>query len=129
MVANCKHFAGYDLDDWAVTGINRYHFDAQITIQELAEYHMPPFRSCVRDAQAGSVMCSTFSATVARSAFSCNFCTGYNSVNGVPSCANPYLLQVSFTFRYSSQKVTLVRLQDILRDTWDFGDGWVTYVW
>ncbi|KAF8321393.1 glycoside hydrolase family 3 protein [Cantharellus anzutake] len=71
--ADCKHFAAYDLEDWG--GINRFNFDAIVTQQDLAEYYSPPFQSCVRDAKVASVMCS------------------YNSVNGIPSCASPYLLQ------------------------------------
>ncbi|KAF8076035.1 glycoside hydrolase family 3 protein [Lyophyllum atratum] len=45
----------------------RTSFDAQVTLQDLSEYYLPPFQSCVRDAKVASVMCS------------------YNSVNGVPS--------------------------------------------
>ncbi|KAH7099626.1 beta-xylosidase [Auriculariales sp. MPI-PUGE-AT-0066] len=93
VVADCKHMAGYDMDSWTApdgTVIDRFHFDAKIPLQDMAEYYSLPFRSCVRDAKAGSVMCS------------------YNSFNGVPSCANSYLLQ------------------NILRDEWGFGDNWVT---
>ncbi|TFK43326.1 glycoside hydrolase family 3 protein [Crucibulum laeve] len=90
IIADCKHFAAYDLEDWE--GNNRMSFDAKVTIQDLSEYYLPSFQSCVRDAKVASVMCS------------------YNSVNGVPSCANSYLLQ------------------SILRDYWGFNDEgrWVT---
>ncbi|EJD55091.1 beta-xylosidase [Auricularia subglabra TFB-10046 SS5] len=88
IVADCKHFAGYDLESWE--GIDRFHFDAVITTQDLAEFYTPSFQSCVRDAKVGSVMCS------------------YNSVNGVPACASSYLLQ------------------DIVRDFYGLGDGWIT---
>lgn len=88
VIATCKHFAGYDLETWH--GNDRIAYDAVISAQDLAEYYTPPFQSCVRDAHAGAVMCS------------------YNAVNGVPSCANPYLLQ------------------DVLREHYGFGDGWVT---
>ncbi|KAG6896618.1 hypothetical protein C0992_007086 [Termitomyces sp. T32_za158] len=88
-VADCKHFAAYDLEDWQ--GIDRFTFDAQVSNQDLSEYYLPPFQTCVRDAKGGSVMCS------------------YNSVNGIPACANSYLLQT------------------ILRDHWGFDDDrWVT---
>jgi beta-D-xylosidase 4 len=90
IVADCKHFAGYDLED--SDGQVRYGFNAIISTQDLAEYYTPSFQSCVRDAKVGSIMCS------------------YNAVNGVPSCASPYLLQ------------------DIVRDFYGFAqwDGWVT---
>lgn len=88
-VADCKHFVAYDLEDWE--GIDRFTFDAQVSNQDLSEYYLPSFQSCVRDAKAGSVMCS------------------YNSVNGIPACANSYFLQT------------------ILRDHWGFTDDrWVT---
>ncbi|KAF1949057.1 glycoside hydrolase [Byssothecium circinans] len=72
VVATCKHFAGYDIENW--NGNERYQFDARISQQDLVEYYLPPFKSCV-DANVGGFMCS------------------YNAVNGVPTCADPYLLQ------------------------------------
>ncbi|KAK0862997.1 hypothetical protein LTS02_006803 [Friedmanniomyces endolithicus] len=77
MIATCKHFAGYDLEDW--DGYIRYGFDAFITSQDLAgksrrvQYYLPPFQTCARDQNVGSIMCS------------------YNAINGIPSCANSYL--------------------------------------
>ncbi|KAJ7644322.1 glycoside hydrolase family 3 protein [Roridomyces roridus] len=89
IVADCKHWAGYDLENWE--GNSRHSFNAVISQQDLSEYYLPSFQSCVRDAKVGSVMCS------------------YNAVNGIPSCANTFLLQT------------------ILRDTWGFDqDRWVT---
>ncbi|KAG6843961.1 hypothetical protein H0H87_011383 [Tephrocybe sp. NHM501043] len=89
VIADCKHYAAYDMENWE--GNIRTSFDAQVNLQDLSEYYLPPFQSCVRDAKVSSVMCS------------------YNSVNGVPSCANSYLLQT------------------ILRDHWGFNDErWVT---
>ncbi|KAF8165129.1 beta-xylosidase [Crassisporium funariophilum] len=73
VVADCKHFAAYDLENWE--GNSRMSFDAEVTMQDLSEYYLPPFQSCVRDAKVASIMCS------------------YNSVNGIPSCASSYLLQ------------------------------------
>ncbi|KAE9378865.1 glycoside hydrolase family 3 protein [Stipitochalara longipes BDJ] len=68
VLPTCKHYAGYDEE------ATRYSFNAQISIQDLAEYYFPSFQACTRDAKAASVMCS------------------YNAVNGVPSCANDYPL-------------------------------------
>ncbi|KAJ7680539.1 glycoside hydrolase family 3 protein [Mycena polygramma] len=88
VIADCKHFAAYDMDDW--DGIIQRQFNAIVTTQELSEYYLQPFQSCVRDAKVMSVMCS------------------YNSVNGVPACADSYLLTT------------------VLRDYWKFGeDRWV----
>ncbi|OIW27129.1 glycoside hydrolase [Coniochaeta ligniaria NRRL 30616] len=73
VIATCKHFAAYDLE--ATGSTTRFNFDAKVSTQDLAEYYLPPFQGCARDARAGSVMCS------------------YNAVNGVPACANSYLMQ------------------------------------
>jgi len=73
VAANCKHFAAYDLDNW--NGIDRIYFNAIVSNQDLIETYLPPFESCIRDAKSASIMCS------------------YNSVNGIPSCANQFLLQ------------------------------------
>lgn len=56
IVATCKHYAGYDLENWHGNG--RYGFDAIIDSQDLREYYMPPFQSCARDAKVQSIMCS-----------------------------------------------------------------------
>ena len=89
-VANCKHLAAYDVDKW--NGTDRDSFDATVSLQELVEYFLPPFEACIRDARAGSIMCS------------------YNSVNGVPTCANDWLIQT------------------VARELWEYDsleDGWV----
>ncbi|PNS14667.1 Periplasmic beta-glucosidase [Sphaceloma murrayae] len=64
----CKHFAAYDLED------GRYGSNYNPTSQEMAEYYLPPFKTCVRDMAPTGVMCS------------------YNAVNGVPACASEYLI-------------------------------------
>ena len=84
LAADCKHWAAYDLENWE--GVSRFSFDAQVTLQDLAEYYSPPFQSCIRDAKVASIMCS------------------YNALNGVPTCANSYILQ------------------DVLRSHWNWTD-------
>jgi beta-D-xylosidase 4 len=73
IIATCKHYAAYDLERWE--GANRHRFNAIVSMQDLVEYYMPPFRQCARDSNVGSIMCS------------------YNAVNGTPACADPYLMQ------------------------------------
>lgn len=80
IIATCKHYAGNDLE--SVGNVSRYGFNAVISTQDLSEYFLPPFRTCTAQKQVSSAMCS------------------YNAVNGVPACADSYLLQ------------------DILRDHW-----------
>jgi beta-D-xylosidase 4 len=73
IIATPKHFAANDLDKW--NGLSRHTFNAEIDLQDLAEYYLFPFQGCMRDLKAGSIM------------------TSYNAVNGVPASANTYLLQ------------------------------------
>ncbi|GMY17254.1 probable beta-D-xylosidase 7 [Fagus crenata] len=73
--ACCKHFTAYDLDDW--NGVNRFVFDARVTLQDLADTYQPPFQSCVQQGRASGIMCA------------------YNRVNGVPSCADFNLLTLT----------------------------------
>lgn len=68
IIATCKHFAVYDVET------NRYGRNYNPTQQDLGEYYLTPFKTCVRDAHVGSIMCS------------------YNAVDGVPACASEYLL-------------------------------------
>lgn len=72
VIATCKHYAAYDLENSGST--TRFNFNARVSLQDLVEYYLPPFQQCARDSKVGSIMCS------------------YNAVNGVPACANPYLL-------------------------------------
>uniref|UniRef100_A0A1X7VNC0 Fibronectin type III-like domain-containing protein n=1 Tax=Amphimedon queenslandica TaxID=400682 RepID=A0A1X7VNC0_AMPQE len=69
VVTTCKHFAGYDLEDY-VDGETRHSFNAKITPQDFEETYYPAFKACVEEANVASIMCS------------------YNEVNGVPSCAD-----------------------------------------
>jgi len=85
IIATCKHYVGYDMEAWG--GVDRHNFSAQITMQDLAEYYMPPFQQCARDSKVGSFMCS------------------YNAVNGIPTCADTYVLG------------------DILRGHWNWTDS------
>ncbi|XP_059651108.1 beta-xylosidase/alpha-L-arabinofuranosidase 2-like [Cornus florida] len=73
VAACCKHLTAYDVDDW--NGVTRYKFNAVVSKQDMEETYQPPFRSCVQDGNAASVMCS------------------YNQVNGIPTCADPKLLK------------------------------------
>ena len=55
IVADCKHYAGYDVEDWH--GHERYGYDARISMQDLVETYLPSFKSCLKDAKVGSAMC------------------------------------------------------------------------
>ncbi|XP_027367048.1 probable beta-D-xylosidase 2 [Abrus precatorius] len=73
VAASCKHFTAYDLDNW--NGMDRFHFNAQVSKQDIEDTFNVPFRMCVKEGKVASVMCS------------------YNQVNGVPTCADPNLLK------------------------------------
>ncbi|BFZ18972.1 hypothetical protein BsWGS_22010 [Bradybaena similaris] len=79
--AGCKHFDAYAGPE--NIPVSRFTFDAKLSEVDWRTTFLPAFRKCV---QAGtfSLMCS------------------YNSINGVPACANKKLLT------------------DILRDEWNF---------
>ncbi|GAB2282228.1 Probable beta-D-xylosidase 2 [Dionaea muscipula] len=72
VAACCKHYTAYDLDNWS--GFDRFHFNAKVSKQDMEDTFDVPFRACVVEGGAASVMCS------------------YNQVNGVPTCADPKLL-------------------------------------
>jgi beta-D-xylosidase 4 len=52
VISTCKHFAAYDIEN------DRYGNDLNPTQQDLAEYYLPPFKTCARDSKGGSIMCS-----------------------------------------------------------------------
>ena len=64
----------------------RHTVDANITRQDLVDSYLAPFQACVEKGKVSGLMCS------------------YNSVNGVPTCADSWLLQ------------------EVARDAWGF-DG------
>lgn len=73
VAACCKHFTAYDLDKW--NGVDRFHFNAKVSKQDLEETYNVPFKACVVEGKVASVMCS------------------YNQVNGKPTCADSNLLR------------------------------------
>ncbi|KAM7485005.1 hypothetical protein LguiA_001014 [Lonicera macranthoides] len=73
VAACCKHYTAYDLDNW--NHVDRFHFNAKVSEQDLAETYDVPFKACVKEGKVASVMCS------------------YNQVNGKPPCADPSLLR------------------------------------
>ncbi|MCD9645474.1 putative beta-D-xylosidase 6 [Datura stramonium] len=84
--ACCKHFTAYDLEKWG--DVTRYNFNAVVTKQDMEDTFQAPFRSCIQQGKASCLMCT------------------YNSVNGVPACADTELL-------------------DKVRTDWGF-DGYIT---
>lgn len=86
-VATPKHFVANNEEDWvSANGTHRTRFNSGATIDErwLYEYYLPPFKAAVVDGGAESIM------------------SAYNSLNGVPCCANRWLLT------------------DLLRNQWGF---------
>ncbi|OIV91671.1 hypothetical protein TanjilG_26524 [Lupinus angustifolius] len=73
VAACCKHYTAYDLDNW--NGVDRFHFNAKVSKQDLEDTYNVPFKSCVLEGKVASVMCS------------------YNQVNGKPTCADSNLLR------------------------------------
>jgi beta-D-xylosidase 4 len=85
-VVTLKHWAAYSLED--ADGFTRHNFNAQVSPYSLSSTYLPAFRAAVTEGGAQGVMCS------------------YNSLNGVPTCASPFL-------------------RDLLRGAWGFG-GYIT---
>ncbi|KAJ4838960.1 hypothetical protein Tsubulata_035038 [Turnera subulata] len=68
----CKHYAAYDVDNWK--SIVRESYDARVAEQDMVETFLRPFEMCIKEGDVSSIMCS------------------YNRVNGIPTCADPKLL-------------------------------------
>jgi len=83
-IATPKHYAVHSGPD-----PERHKFNVSPTAHDLEDTYLPAFRTTVVEGHADSVMCA------------------YNAIDGVPACANKFLLQTT------------------LRDAWKF-DGYVT---
>jgi beta-glucosidase len=70
VIATPKHFAVHSGPEPV-----RHTINVVVSRHDLEDTYLPAFRAAVVEGRAGSVMCS------------------YNSVNGVPACANSFLLQ------------------------------------
>ncbi|XP_043709638.1 probable beta-D-xylosidase 2 [Telopea speciosissima] len=81
VAACCKHYTAYDVDNW--NGVDRYHFNALVSKQDLKDTFDVPFKACVSEGKVASVMCS------------------YNQVNGIPTCADPNLLRNTIRGRWN----------------------------
>jgi len=90
--ACCKHYVANEMESTTQLdgeSWDRQHYDAAVTQRDLVDSYMVPFQACVEKGRVSGLMCS------------------YNAVNGVPSCANDWLLQT------------------VARDAWGF-DGYIT---
>ena len=68
-------FEGDASDPWGNgTTVNRQSNDTRYSMHDLEAYYLAPFKAAMVDAGAGSVMCA------------------YQGVNGVPMCANGFVL-------------------------------------
>ena len=86
-VSTVKHFVANNIEATRHTG------SSEVTERNLRELYMPAFRAAVEEADVQSLMCA------------------YNSVNGVPSCANDWMLQT------------------VLREEWGFSGYVVSDCW
>jgi beta-glucosidase-like glycosyl hydrolase len=90
--ACCKHFVANSMEGTTEKDgerETRMEVNSNVTQQDLIDSYMLPFQACVEQGKVSGLMCS------------------YNSVNGVPSCANDWLLK------------------DVARGEWGF-DGYIT---
>jgi xylan 1,4-beta-xylosidase len=72
VAAGCKHLVGNSLENWH--NVTRHDFNALITADDLYNYYLPPFETCIRHSKTLGLMCS------------------YNALNGQPACINDWLL-------------------------------------
>ena len=73
-VSTIKHWDAYTLEN--SDGKTRHNFNAIVSNQTLADTFFPAWKLTIVDGKAQGVMCS------------------YNSLNGIPTCASPFLASV-----------------------------------
>jgi beta-D-xylosidase 4 len=60
IIATCKHFVANSLEGWTDAGgrrHTRHNFDAKISAQDLSNYYLPAFKTCVTVGKAKGIMC------------------------------------------------------------------------
>ena len=82
-IVTLKHFDAYSLED--VNGTTRHNFNAIISPYMFSDTYLPAWEKSVVEGGARGVMCS------------------YNAVNGVPTCANPFLLNQTLRQKWGFQ--------------------------
>ena len=107
--ACCKHFVANSLESSygpQDTSWNRENDDAAVTMQDLVDSYMLPFQACVEQGRVSGLMCSCeFVRCMVPASFSGLHID--NALNGIPTCANDWLLK------------------DVARGEWGF-DGYIT---
>lgn len=103
VIATCKHYAAYDIEQ----GRNGNDYDP--TQQDLGEYFLQPFKTCVRDVKFGSIMCS-YNAVDGKRLNATKLSLANLQCVGIPACASEYLLQTvlreHWGFEYDFNYVT-----------------------
>ena len=87
-IATAKHYAVHSGPEPL-----RHTFDAVASEHDLWDTYLPHFEAAVREGGAYSVMCS------------------YNSVDGLPACASPRLLEDILRKQWGFQRVCGLRLR------------------
>jgi len=83
-VVTLKHFAAYSLEEYG-DNITRHNFNAVISPYMLSDTYLPAWKKSIVEGGAKGVMCS------------------YNAVNGVPTCASPFLLNETLRQKWGFQ--------------------------
>ena len=105
--ACCKHLVAYDVET------NRMSYDAKVPARSFWEFYLPTFHSCLVEAEAMSSMCSCEAQPQPHClprlgsdrAWACGLAD--NSLNGVPTCGDPDLIN------------------GLLRERWGWDKGFV----
>jgi beta-glucosidase-like glycosyl hydrolase len=90
-----KHWDAYSLED--SDGFTRHDFNAVISNYTLHDTYFPAFKASVVSGKAKGIMCS------------------YNAVNGIPTCAHPYLTSILDSWNYTGY---ITSDTDAIMDIW-----------
>ena len=100
--ATCKHFAAYSLET------DRFTFSANVSDKDWNDTYLPAFDACIHAEQFLNDYFEIESGTTTSSRGALGTMCSYNSVDGIPSCANTELLQkkLRHDWKYSGYVVS-----------------------